>query len=634
MQTIVGEPRPDGDYDPFGVHAAVAATSTTHPLPARVRARLEGWTLTIVAVLPVPLLVLTTVAAIVDWPNPPVTIAALLLWVWAVAFLAQQLHLFGKTAADLVVTTVPDARQRTSVLVIGAGPVGLAVVKECLAAGLDVECFERQDGLGGVFRFNEVLEGGVWESVRLTSSPWVTAFSDFPPDSPSFEHLHHSEYLEYLERYAEHFGLTTRIHYRHSVTRVTPDGDGWVVVVRDDQTSTVSSRRVDRVAVCAGTNRTPKSAELPGIEDFTGEIRHVAGYKGPAAFKGTRVVVAGAGESGVDVAAELSSVASETYLSIPRGKFVIPRINPENRVANDHDTTRIRYASPVALRNWFMLAKDRRHGTIRGRDPASAVRSQLLATSEAGPMSQTATKNDDFVAPVLDGRLRIRPRIVRFDGDAVVFADGTRQEADVVMFAHGYQPAFPFLELPDGVAHRHPGLLYLRMFIPELGDRIAFCGFARPAIGAIPPTGEIQARLFALVAAGQRSLPDRRRMQLSVLKTLGESADLYPRMTQPNVVISWIRYMDDLAAIIGCRPTVRLLRHPKLFWRVLRGPMTGAVYRLEGPGATRAARDTVLALRATHPLSEMITLTGLYFWTWPISLLHPSAAWNPHNRFL
>ena len=74
------------------------------------------------------------------------------------------------------------------VAVIGAGPSGLATVKELLEEGHRPTCFERAPSLGGVFRFDE-KDGVVWESCRLTSSILLTAFSDFPVPKRRTGHL-------------------------------------------------------------------------------------------------------------------------------------------------------------------------------------------------------------------------------------------------------------------------------------------------------------------------------------------------------------------------------------------------------------------------------------------------------------
>ena len=250
-------------------------------------------------------------------------------------------------------------------------------------------------------------------------------------------------------------------------------------------------------------------------------------------------------------------------------------------------------------------------------------------------MSQTVTKNDDFVPHILSGALEVRPRIVAFNEKGVVFSDGTQTSADTVIFAHGYQPAFPFLTLPEGVGRRHPGLLYLRMFIPELGDRLAFCGFARPSIGAIPPTGELQARYIAQLAAGVASLPDTETMRADILRMVQTSSRTFPALLQPHVVVSWMPYLDQIAERVGCRPDpLKLLAQPRLLWKVMTGPMTLAMYRLHGPGADPVARQTVLKLPRMHQLSELLTLLGLHFWIWPISLFHADSNWQTHNEFI
>ena len=48
-----------------------------------------------------------------------------------------------------------------------------------------------QTGIGGVYRFDPTKRGGVWDGVTLTSSPWVTAFSDFQPSGGDKHWKHH-----------------------------------------------------------------------------------------------------------------------------------------------------------------------------------------------------------------------------------------------------------------------------------------------------------------------------------------------------------------------------------------------------------------------------------------------------------
>lgn len=607
--------------DSFGIKAAGMDALKEKPLFMVFSAKILNWLLMFAGLLPFALIVLLPVLAISDSTSSTLNYATAIFLVWVVAFVANQLRLVNKKP-NLMQPMETQKDKRESVVVIGAGPVGLAVVKECMESGLDVKCYESKSGLGGVYRFEKDKPSGVWKSARLTSSPWVTAFSDFPPSSPSSIQHTHKEYVDYLESYTDHFNLRSNIHFNTMVEKVEKSDEGWSVTIRDMETESVETIECDRVAICSGVHQTPKPISIPGSDNFTGKIDHVANYKGPEDFAGKKVVVAGLGESGADITHELSKVAQKVVVSISRGKFVIPRINPLTGKANDYDTNRIRNAAPVFLKNGFMSLKRRLCAYIGHHTPESAVRAKLLQVSERGPNTQTATKSDEFIKCILDGSLNIAREIVCFDNNEVVFADGKREAADVVLFAHGYMPEFPFLELPTGLEVKHPSEMYLSMFDPEVGNSLAFFGFARPALGSIPPVGELQARLFARVAAGQLILPAKEEMQYNIKIDQRENRERFPGLPKHNVVVSWIPYMDKLATLIGCRPNPwKLISSPVLLWRVVTGAVNGAHYRLHGVGAKPIAKQTVYFLKGEHDLTEVLTMLGLHFWVWPLGLI-------------
>ncbi len=624
-------------YDPLGVHRAVSSAIEGPTWWRAVGASVVNQMVLLGALSPLLLLPLALLTVFVLDLSAWVSVPSWGLIIWAGLFCGEQFYqlLFNHSDNTMQPTAACPGRRGT-VIVIGAGPVGLATVKECAAEGLDVQCFERRDGVGGVFRFNSDITGGCWPTVKLTTSPWVTAYSDFPPVSESSKHLSAEEYVQYLERYIDHFALAKHLHFNQSVTAVKQMDDGrWQVTVVDQASGETVTHDCDRVAISVGLNLHPKPVSLPGQKTFSGEIRHSAHYKGPEGLAGKRVVVVGAGESGADIATELSHIARKTYLSLRKGRFIIPRTNPLNGVANDYDTNRLRYALPVPLRNWFMSFERKICFHTGEHTPEAALRAQLLAASGVGPSSQTATKSDDFVRRVLLGKLSLRKQVVGFDREHVIFADGQRELADSVIFAHGYVPAFPFLFYPHGVAARHPGEMFLNMFHPDLGDSVAFCGFARPAIGAIPPTGELQARLFAQVAAGKLVLPARSELLKAIERDKRENVASFPNQPQPNAVVNWIPYMDRVARLIGCKPqSLRLWAQPKLLWRLFTGPMTGAYYRLQGPGENAIAWQTLKKLPRMHRVREILIYAGLHFWSWPWQVWHPHPRWRRPTTIL
>ena len=341
------------------------------------------------------------------------------------------------------------------------------------------------------------------------------------------------------------------------------------------------------------------------------------------------------GESGADIAMEVSSVAKEVYLSIKRGAFVIPRINPLNGMANDYDTHRIRYSTPLAILNWFMSFRRKLCFWSSEISELSAIRAQLLVSSNVGPLSQKSVKQDDFIYPFLEEKLTLCTEINRFEADSIILTDGSKHQMDTIIFTHGFQPKFDFLGVNVREKIPHPGKLFLNMFSLEYRDSIAFCGFARPAIGAIPPTGEMQARLFALLASGKRCLPSPEEMMHDIQLTLAQHKAAFPLQEQPHVVVNWIPYMDKLAALIGCRPDPwKLLIHPRLLWKVASGPKNGAIYRLHGDMSSVTSVETVMNLPRTHQLEELLTVVGLHFLIWPIGFLTKRWSFRSSNSFI
>ena len=78
------------------------------------------------------------------------------------------------------------------ICVIGAGACGLTSIKACKEEHVEVICYERSKGLGGLWNYNEddPTLATVAKSTIINSSKEMTAFSDFPPDEsyPNFMH--------------------------------------------------------------------------------------------------------------------------------------------------------------------------------------------------------------------------------------------------------------------------------------------------------------------------------------------------------------------------------------------------------------------------------------------------------------
>ena len=103
----------------------------------------------------------------------------------------------------------PGPNREARVCVIGAGPCGLATLKNLLAAGLtNIVCYDESDAIGGNWVFRDDADrSSVYFSTHIISSKKLSEFEDYPmpADYPDFPH--HSLIARYFESYVDHFAF-------------------------------------------------------------------------------------------------------------------------------------------------------------------------------------------------------------------------------------------------------------------------------------------------------------------------------------------------------------------------------------------------------------------------------------------
>ncbi|XP_053169497.1 dimethylaniline monooxygenase [N-oxide-forming] 2-like isoform X2 [Hemicordylus capensis] len=249
------------------------------------------------------------------------------------------------------------------VAIIGAGVSGLTSIKCCLDEGLEPTCFEKHDGIGGVWQFTETAEEGrvnVYRSVVTNTSKEMTCFSDFPFPEDCPNYLHHATLLEYIRTYAEHFHLLNFIHFKTTVCSIRKHPDfastgQWVVYTETngEQTSNV----FDAVMVCSGcyAEINLPLVSFPGIKNFKGHYLHSWEYKDQKGFEGKKVLVIGAGDSGGDLAVDISRTGAKVFLSTRSGTWVYSRISQAGWPLDMIFTTRFNKCITSLLPTCIML---------------------------------------------------------------------------------------------------------------------------------------------------------------------------------------------------------------------------------------------------------------------------------------
>jgi hypothetical protein len=381
------------------------------------------------------------------------------------------------------------------ICVIGAGPCGLATLKNLLQAGCgDVVCYDESGSIGGNWAYSDDPKRiSVYECSHIISSKRMSSFDDFPMPSEYPDYPSHRQLFKYFSNYAKAFNLEAHIHLESRVEHCDHLDDGrWSVRV----TSKGETREelFDWLLVCSGHHRQPFVPDYPGT--FTGPIIHSAAYKRPDAFRGQRVLVVGAGNSAADIAVDISRVASETAISMREGTYFIPKLMFGQPIDTVYAFWKRIIPKPV-----FQLIFKLSLRLAIGRWEDYGLQAPVSA-----PLTKHPTLNSSLLEALRHGRLTARRGIERYDGATVHFIDGTHEDFDAIVMGTGFRTTFPFLSEPiSGWDLTKTPPLYLKMMHRTIGN-LFFIGLFQP-IGCIWQLADYQARIAALQIKGRLTRP-------------------------------------------------------------------------------------------------------------------------------
>lgn len=302
------------------------------------------------------------------------------------------------------------------VIVVGAGPAGLAISRELLRRGVEHIVLERGAEVGHTW-------ANMYDSLVLHTGKHLSGLPGLPFGSRAPLFPPRALFVEYLHQYASIFRLPIRTST--PVERVARENGAWRV-------TTPGGDLVARAVVMAtGIVANPIRPALPGREQFRGQVMHSVEYRRPAPFVGRRVLVVGAGNSAGEIAPELARAGAEVTLSVRSGAVAVPR---------ELLGLPIQYAAVVTS----LL-------------PAGLQRSMLRATARLGELrrgpSPLPRPPDEDGCPdvpligfhltdaIRGGRIRVVPALESYTRDGARFADGSTSPFDVVVLATGFRPA-------------------------------------------------------------------------------------------------------------------------------------------------------------------------------------------------
>jgi len=291
--------------------------------------------------------------------------------------------------------------ERVRTVVVGGGQAGLAVGYHLADLGQPFVILEAGDAVGKTWRAR-------WDSLKLFTPSQYSSLPGFRFPSGDDMYPSKDDVARYLERYAERFRLPVRLNA--PVTSVQRWSDGFSV------TTPSETFIADHVVVATGPFQRPFRPHLPGALSPGVFQIHSASYRKPDDLPPGDVLVVGGGNSGFQIADELSRTR-KVYLS--RGRKMLHL--PQRFLGKDL---------------FWWLTKSRMMG--------------VSAESRTGRFFQSFHDAvvGTRVADLRKSGVDLLPRVVAGEGERVRLADDRSLPVRNVLWATGYSRRYDWLGLP------------------------------------------------------------------------------------------------------------------------------------------------------------------------------------------
>lgn len=309
------------------------------------------------------------------------------------------------------------------VLIIGGGAAGLSTAAALARREIRATVLDREDCIGASWSRR-------YRCLRLHTIRRYSGLACYPIPRDRPRYLSKDEYADYLKEYAEVLGLDVSLGEHVDAVQPIPGSSGsmdWEVVTNQ------GIRKARIVIIATGHYAEASLPAWEGIDSFTGVVLHSSQYTTGASFKGQNALVIGLGNSGAEIAADLSRHGAATV-------SVSVRTTPPIVTREMFKIVPVQLFG-IALTHVGMPRVIDRIGTALRRFSIGDLTEYGLGKAAWGPFSarKPAVIDAGFVEQLKQGRIVVRPGISRFDSKNVIYADGSKEAVDVVVAATGFR---------------------------------------------------------------------------------------------------------------------------------------------------------------------------------------------------
>jgi len=307
------------------------------------------------------------------------------------------------------------------IIIIGAGPAGLAIAGRLRRRNIDFQILEATSKIASAWHnhYDRLHLHTVKQWSHLPHFP-------FPKDYPIY--IPRKKLIEYYANYSRKFEINPI--FNKQVISIEKNNTFWQIRTKD-----AGLYQAEKVIVSTGVNRIPVRPNFEGENLFAGEIIHSKKYKNPIAFKGKKVLVVGMGNTGAEIALDLSEQDIETFLSVRGPVNIVPRDLNGRPV---QITAKKLAKLPFGIGQW--LSNQIRKIYIGNLDKYGIETPKKSPFKQLHETGKTPVVDIGTVAAIKAGKIKVLPDIIKLSATCAYFSNETEQKIDAIILATGYKP--------------------------------------------------------------------------------------------------------------------------------------------------------------------------------------------------
>ncbi|KAJ4949764.1 hypothetical protein NE237_000118 [Protea cynaroides] len=312
----------------------------------------------------------------------------------------------------------------TVVIIVGAGPAGLATSACLNVLSISNIVFEKDDCSGSLWKKKS------YDRLKLHLAKEYCELPHFPYPIDTPTYISKDQFIKYMDDYEVHLNINPWYHQSIESAWYDEIIGKWHVNAKNLVSNEMEEYVSEFLVVATGENAKGFIPNITGLHSYEGEIAHSSEYKNGGPFSDKDVLVVGCGNSGMEIAYDLANYGAKTSIVIE---------NPVHVLTKEmvHLGMFLQRFLPLYLVDGLvtMLAKLRygdlsKYGIVSPKNGPFYIKH----TTNRSPVIDVGT-----IQAIKNGDIQVLPKILSIDKRKVIFKGGKIYNFDAIIFATGYR---------------------------------------------------------------------------------------------------------------------------------------------------------------------------------------------------